>query len=691
MLKQLRYTTAALVVTLPLLATAGESKPFKVVYGSSPWNIDSKTLDQAYMFVRDRATNRTVKILIEETEPDSSIFSGDFSLEFNKPSDIEVYVPPENIRGSENDVVRFNQLLNAKKVSPSPTVFKEEDGRYILDVYDTHEQANRARKVYEEQVKKTLEAKRTQNIKPVPSEQAIAAAQLAEREQVLARLAKEAADRESARIRLEQLEAQRLEQMRKEQERLNALERRRRIEEAKAWGTKGNIAYQKGDFKTAEAAYAKSVELDPTNKDYYISYGVSLYRNEKMNEALVALKLAPADMATDLEKKYYMGLIHYRLNEFSPALTHFGSVKKSNHELLSPSAGFYEGIVYFAQENYEAAQKSFEWVLDNSKDPGLDKKAEEYIEKIALALQLKKEAARKWKIDASAGAIYDSNILFSPDNDSATGTSVNDKGGLRASLSGSADYRLMYSATREMSVKASSLYMYSLDKDFASADPFLNTIGLPYTIKGVMKKRGYKLTVTPGYEMLYMDAENKGSRENILNSVYGNGDLTLVMRDNWFATYSFEIRKDNADIPSQTGDNDLSAMKYTLKTQHVHLLDQAKKQALILQAGLIYNDAEGKNKVYQRFEVGAIYAAPWKKHKNTTWNAGLTAYKMNYTDSDNGRRDTDIALMGGINRMIDSRWSWGINGNYTNNASTVDANQYSKFTITTLLNYNWAD
>src|SRR5690606_34609041 len=128
-----------------------------------------------------------------------------------------------------------------------------------------------------------------------------------------------------------------------------------------------------------------------------------------------------------------------------------------------------------------------------------------------------------------------------------------------------------------------------------------------------------------------------------------------------------------------------------LKTQHVHLLDQAKKQAVILQGGVILNDAKGKNKVYNRIDLGVIYSAPWKKHKNTTWNAGFLAYKMDYSDSSDDRSDTDMAFLLGMNRMLDARWSWGANANYTNNASSVDANQYSKYSLTGTLNYNWND
>jgi hypothetical protein len=666
------------------------TKTFKIVYGSAPWNKDSKQLDQAYMFVHDKNSNRTVKILLEETEPDSSIFSGNFSLDFKSATDLDVYVPPENVRNSDNALLKFNQLFNAKKIVPSPMVFKEDAGKFLLDVYDTKEQANRARKAYEEQVKREMEAKLAENIKPVPNEKALEAAQMAEQAQILAKAAKEAADREAARVRLEQLEAQRLAQMRKEQEAMSAAERYKREEEAKKWADQGNTAYDLGDFKEAESFYSKSVELNPNNKEVYFKYGVSLYRNEKYNDALVAFKLSASDPKTDLEKRYYNGLIHYRLNEMEPAHTEFNAVKIAKVQGISQMAEFYNGVAFFSEGKYEEAQKEFEDIVDNSQDPALDKKAEEYLEKIADAIAAKKEAARRWKVNASFAEMYDSNVLYTPDNDSSTGTAKG-KGGLRSSLSGDVDYRLFYSTKHEMSLKANTLYQYSMNSDFKTADPFLSGVAAPYVTKGTLGQRGYTFAVTPGYDTLYMDAEDTGSRKNILNSMYGQGDLVVVMRDNWFADYSLEVRNDKYTLSTSTGDDDQDAMKYTLKTQQIRLLDQAKKQALILIGDVVLNNAKGKNKSYNRLELGALYSAPWAKYKDTTWNTGVMLYKQDYSSSTDNRADTDMSFVLGMNKIITPRWNWTATANYISNASSVDDDQYSKYSITGAINYTWSD
>ena len=122
---------------------------------------------------------------------------------------------------------------------------------------------------------------------------------------------------------------------------------------------------------------------------------MTLYRNEKFNEALVIFKIIEDEEQYKAEKPYYMGLTHYRLNELDAALAQFQEVKKHNHEVLSPAASFYEGLILFNQEKYEEAKAPFEFVLDNSKNPKLDEKAESYLDKIAGLMIFKKKQSKK--------------------------------------------------------------------------------------------------------------------------------------------------------------------------------------------------------------------------------------------------------------------------------------------------------
>ena len=60
----------------PLVIAKGETT--EMTYASAPWNKNSTQVDSAFLFLRDQASGQVAKILLYETEPDSSLFSGTF-------------------------------------------------------------------------------------------------------------------------------------------------------------------------------------------------------------------------------------------------------------------------------------------------------------------------------------------------------------------------------------------------------------------------------------------------------------------------------------------------------------------------------------------------------------------------------------------------------------------------------------
>ncbi|MBK8203764.1 MAG: hypothetical protein IPK68_16105 [Bdellovibrionales bacterium] len=218
------------------------------------------------------------------------------------------------------------------------------------------------------------------------------------------------------------------------------------------------------------------------------------------------MNLAKTSTDIDLEKDYYMGLIHFRLKELDSALKKFALVQQANHPELSVSAGFYRGVILFNQEKYEEAKPPFEWVIDNSNDSSLDNRSEEYLEKIAQLVVYKKNQAKRLLFNATIGAMYDSNVLLAPDNVNSQGSST-EEADYRLITNGGVEYRILNGKTHEFSSKLASSYMRSSKSELSIADPFQNTITLPYVYKGTVKGKGYRLTVTPGYEALNMSVE----------------------------------------------------------------------------------------------------------------------------------------------------------------------------------------
>ncbi|MCB0384444.1 MAG: tetratricopeptide repeat protein [Bdellovibrionales bacterium] len=669
-----------------------KSQSLRILYASSPWNLDSTQSDSAFLFFRDKNTGKVAKILLEETEPDSSTFQGDFSIGWADIEKIEpeVYIPPQNMRSDSKDALaKFYRMLKENKVTRKPVVFrKSPEGQQMLDVYDTPEQAQRAHEAFKKELELARQAEEAKKVlaKKIPDEAAIAAAKMAERKVQMDTLAQEAAKREADRVRLEQIERQRAEERKRQQAELASKERQRRLDQANAFAEAGLDYYRLGQFKEAEENFRKSIDLDPSNTSYYYKYGISLYRNEKFNEALVILKIAETTEDTRLEKEYYMGLIHFRLKELDPAVEKFTMVHNANVPVLSPSAAFCKGMILYNQEKFEEAKKPFEWVIDNSKDPKLDQRAEEYLEKIARMITYNKNKAKKFLLNLTAGAMYDSNVLLAPDNVESQG-SATDEGDVRALISTTAEYRFHYEKVHEVSAKLASMYIHSSNADLSAADPFLNTLSVPYIYKGTVGDKGYRLTVEPGYEMLIMEADTAGKKENILNSIILNVDNTFIMNERWYAAYIFDIRQDDSLLADSIGDADADALKYSLSTNHTFFRDKTMRRAVLANLGLVLNSAKGDDKKYHRIEGGVTYMAPAKKDDN--WSAGLSVYQLNYPDSSDSRKDTNITLTGTYTHPFKDWILGGLTASYTNNTSNVSTNQYSKYSLMATATFDW--
>jgi len=661
----------------------------KIVYGSAPWNVDSTKIDTAFLYIRDFQTKKLVKIQLEETEPDSSIFMGRFSLGWDANSSVEpeVYVPPLNMRAQNFNEKKFYGLLTSDQVPRKPIVFRKlADYEQTIDVYDTREQAQAGLRTYQEELK-AQKNKEKRSAKKITADSTMETAEMAARREALAKLQMENAARENERIRLEQLEKQKAEERLRQMEKLSAAEKARKKAQAEGIAAEAFKQYNAGQYEKALTLYDKAVETDPSTTSYYYYYGVTLYRLDRFNDALVKINMDNDPKTNQLEKKYFLGLIHYRLKEVDLAMKNFQEVSAGNDPNLSPSAKFYEGLLLMSLDKLEDAKTAFEQVLDTSKDPGMDRQAEEYIERILAMIQYKEMAKKKVFLTGMVGLNYDSNILLAPDNDTTSGTALG-KGGLRYLLMGSGEYRWMYNPVNEFSTKVATAYYYSKDAQFSHADPWLTTLTAPYTYKGMLFNKGYKFVLSPGYEVLYMEpAEGAAKRENILSSIFVSAENTFVMRDNWFSVYTLEFRQDDSNLPDTTGtDSDADATKLSLKTSQMFFLDSTKKKALIPTAGLVVNSAKGKSKTYDRFELGTTFMAPVHKWKDATWIAALNVYRANYGPAD--RRDTNAALTLGFNKAEKDWMSWGLIGIYTNNPSNVTINQYSKVSVMLTATFN---
>lgn len=658
-----------------------------ITYGSVSWNADSKSADSAYLVIRDKNTEKLVLVTLEETEPDSSQFKGRFSLSFSDGGQVapEVYVPPLELR-QEKDVKKVYDMIQNGELVRKPVILRRNEKVPVLDVYDTREQAERALKVYQQQLalkskpdEVVLENQKLAN--PGPSPQDLEAAKLAQ----LKALAAEASRREAERVRLEQMERQKREALEAQAKRLSEKERAERLAKARALGQEGVKSYQASDFVKAESLFKQATELDPESREFTYKYGVSLYRNNKFNEALVLMKITPDDPAINLEKQYYLSLIHLRLKEYTQALEPLEKVIASKDKILGPSALFYKGVVLFEMEKFEEAKKPFEDVIDNSTDPALDQAAEDYIDRIAVAINNKIMREKNWTVSANVGLMYDSNVTLSQTTDPLNSFATKE---LDFKVMGSANLerRMIFTDHHEFALASSFSGLQATKPKLQYTDPWLMNVTAPYSYKGVIGQKGYKLGLTPGYEILNMgEAPGDTTKKDILDSYFLGIDNTLIMRKDYFASYSLEIRHDSSQLASSDGPNNIEALKYSLKTAQSFFLDSARKEIFIATLGYVLNAAKGDEKKYTRVELGGTYVRPvWE---DSTWNMGLSWYRMAYPKSTADRLDQNLTIASGVSRAWREWCTLSLNGSYTVNNSNMVSSQYDKFLLMSLASF----
>jgi hypothetical protein len=233
----------------------------------------------------------------------------------------------------------------------------------------------------------------------------------------------------------------------------------------------------------------------------------------------------------------------------------------------------------------------------------------------------------------------------------------------------------------ELKADATISLTNSSQNSLAMADPWLFTFETPYVHRGTWGGEGYQLTLTPGYETLYMQFDNHPTKMDILDSVYLGIDNTFIVRHDLISSYYFEYRHDNSSVPDSADSDNADAHKFTFKSTQTYLLDKSNQQALLWNLDYVRNQAKGNNKLYNRYETGITYIKPvfWK----SSWSVGLNYYLLDFPHYSTSRTDNDLTLTTGLSKPIKEWFIWGLTASFTNNKSTATEYDYSRYTVMT--------
>lgn len=659
-----------------------QSKQLKLTYQFNSWNKNPKAEDSGSLLLRDGETGKLARVELQETGPNTGEFVGYYSISFGG-QDVapEVYIPPQDMVKSTEKLKALDLLIKDGLLLRKPFFLRPEKSYQAITVFDSKDQALQAYERF----------RNTAKGKPIVSPSAIEAQQKAALSAEQKRLADLAQKQEMERIKLAEEERLRQEELKRQQQQLSENEKKRRKAEASQLAEQAMQAYQKNDYNTAEALFKKSQELDPENTTYNFQYGVTLYRNQKYNQSIVTLGLAK-DLTPEqsLQKNFFTGMNYMKLKEFDTAHDLFDKVKAANDKSLSPSASFFNGVMDFQKEKYDTSKAYFEYVLDNSSDPKLDEQAETYIEQIAQIKQFEANKAKKFLFSANVGVTYDSNVLLTQDGGEPSSESGTE--GIRMSYGLTGEYRPLYNEKHEFSAVLAYSDIYTKTKSFGDdavftdADPNVISLSTPYKYKGKLWNKGYQGTFTAGYDTTYMNADNSGGRELITTSGYFKNDNTFIMSEDWFSTYSLELRSESSKIEVSDSDDDTSASRVTLSTSQIFFEDKKKTEGKIYDGAITLNNATGDNYKYTKIALGFSKLLPWKWETSVVGR--LDASYATYPSSSASRKDTSYGVTTSITKPFKEKWSILGSFNYTVNDSTDETNKYSKYTLSTLLSYS---
>ncbi|WP_413289576.1 tetratricopeptide repeat protein [Bdellovibrio sp. HCB337] len=491
---------------------------------------------------------------------------------------------------------------------------------------------------------------------------------------------------ETTQLSLEESQAKKRMALIEQQQKMSEEAKKKKQADAAALAAQADALYSKRNYKEAEKLYAQATELDPTADTYMYRYGVSLYKIGNYNKSLAILSLADVSSDQAIEKDYYIALNNLKLKDNDKALKKFVEIREENSPELSPISSFYAGNIELQQQKFPEARKSMEYVLDNSKDPKLDKSAEDLLEQIDKLESYYESKKEKYRFSVFGGLIYDTNILNIAENNVAT-----DVKAWRLNYGASALAFLQRSMTSDFGAKAYMSDYYSVNSTFKNdatiqaADALEFGLSLPYHQEfKFSKKQGY-LEVVPTYKNVMMSPDGSGSREVVLRTTEFATTASVPVKQDLMLSTRLDLGMDDSTLETSVGDDDLSGTRYGLTLMPIQVLDMKGEKTLTGEFSYLLNNANGKNYKYNRFGLAATYSTPAYAKGTGSLRADYSI--QNYAEATTPRKDTVISLTASYTKDLNKKWNMLLSAQATTAGSDVETYKYNKFLITSLFTY----
>lgn len=447
---------------------------------------------------------------------------------------------------------------------------------------------------------------------------------------------------------------------------------------------KAHDLFNAGSFKKANAYLFKSIELDASVDQYYYEYGLTLYKMNLFAKALSILNMLEGTNVNQNELNYYQALAHYKIKHDDVALMKFKHVEESKDEILSPLAAMYAGLIEKSYERFDEAKSHFNYVLEYSKDPAMDKRAEDYIDDILRQQQFIERSKQKWSYSAYVGSAYDDNVL-----NAASVNAASNLAAYRFLYGGAVSYKAIYNRKHSLIPQLWMTDMYSFNDQFSSdsavqaADPFQTELSLPYKYFG----RKGTLTVTPSYQTLVMSL-TQGNRNLVYGSMAVATTYTVAYADDWLTTYRLDLAKDTFHVKDIDPQDDQSSTRVTLLFSQSNILDDEGYKSLTMDLLYSQNNTEGDNFRYSKFLLGFGGNFPLSKSRKLLGYLRGDYFTMGFSDNPEDRSDTALILSLGAGYTLSDQSTLSFNLQYYDNSSSDSDFDFSKYVFTTIYTFN---
>ena len=480
------------------------------------------------------------------------------------------------------------------------------------------------------------------------------------------------------RVSIEEQAALQKQALADQQAKLSTQQKEAQLAKAKKFAEQAKAQYNAGKYPQAIKLYTLATEFNPENLEYLYQYAIALYKNKEYTRSLALISLSEGAEVDPLEREYYTAMNHMMLKDTEKSVKIFNEIKEENQPPFSPLAAYYAGHIEYQKQNFSEARKNFEYVVDNSKNPKLDREAEKMLDEIDRQEKFLAASREKYSYSFFIGPQYDSNVLNIAASSVSTGVAA-----LRANYGANFSVYLYRIPDFSVSMDLGLNDYYSTKTDFKSdstlqaADALEGSVAFPI--------RWNNFDFTPAYKAVYMSATG-GTRSLAITSAVLGIEHTSLLSSIWILKSKLEGSSDQSKLEITTPEDSQTGVRSTINFSFIKLLDLKGESSFSSDIGYSINNTEGANYKSTKpiLAFTYVFSGLWKDSALTR----LEYYQQDFAQASTKRTDNVATFTISQNKKISSNWNFTFGGQYSNSASNVDNYKYDKYLLTTLFTYS---